>query len=114
MWQQTRHQPIFLDDYVGKYNSTGHQGIYLDDTTTRELKEANWIVNESEQVKFYWKFTGHGEMEQFCNRLFDIQRAKKGQTIQAIKKWLSVTELAGGALGMNWSLRTIVSEKIKI
>ena len=101
----------FLDDYVGKYNSTGHQGIFLDDATTRELQEAKWIVQESEQVKFHWKFADLEEMERFCNQLFDIQRVEKGQTIQAIKKWLSVTRLADGSLGMNWSLRTIVSEK---
>ncbi len=101
----------FLDDYVGKYNSTGHQGIFLDEITLKELKESNWIINTSEQVNFHWKFDDLEEMEIFCNDLFDIGRVKKGQTIKAIEDLLSVSELPDGSFGMNWSLRTIVSDK---
>ncbi len=100
----------FLDNYVGNYNSTGHNGIFLDEVTLDELTETNWIIKTNEQVNFYWKFVDLEEMETFCNCLFDITKAKKGQTIKAIEDILSVTELSRG-IGMNWSLNTIVAEK---
>lgn len=109
------HSPVahFLDDYVGKYNSTGHNGMFLHDDTLIELSETGWNINTSEQVKFYWKFVDLEEMEVFCNDLFDINKSETGQTTKAIKKYLSVKELSNGYVGMNWSLRTIVAEKRK-
>lgn len=101
----------FLDDYVGKYNSTGHSGIFLNDSTLTELSDTGWKISSIEYVDFYWKFVDLVEMEVFCNNLFDIKTTEAGQTVKAIKQYLGVKELPDGYAGMNWSLKTIVAQK---
>jgi len=101
----------FLDDYVGAFNSTGHEGLYLDDRTVENISSTGWLVRSVEQVDYHWKFPGLDDMETFCNGLFDINRAKRGQTIQAINDLLSIDDLPGQTKGMRWSLMTIVADR---
>ena len=88
----------FLDDYVGRYNSTGHEGIFLDDHTLAELDESGWDVKSAEQVHFHWKFSGYKEMGIFCNGLFDVCKASAVDTTKAIMEQSTTTRRAGGMM----------------
>ncbi|MDB4476497.1 methyltransferase domain-containing protein [bacterium] len=101
----------FLDDFVGKYNSTGHDSIYLNEDTLTTLEESGWNVANAQAVDFNWGFASIEEMELFCASLFGLRGLKKGDIFQAVDTILSVTELPDGRIGMSWSLFTILSKR---
>lgn len=99
----------FLDNFVGKWNSTGHEGVYLNEATFAELGETGLRVERSEIKDFLWRFPDRDTMAAFCMKLFDISRAEQGDVAEAIEQRLGTAMLPGGGIGMNWSLMTIVS-----
>lgn len=102
----------FLDDYVGRYNSTGHEGVWLNASTPAELEQCGWHIRSAEQVDFYWRFRNENSMVDFCHQLFDITRASAAQTLAAIDDYLGIHEFTDGTLGMKWSLLTIRADKL--
>lgn len=104
--------PAFLDDYVGRYNSTGHEGIWLNDATAGELQACGWQVRSAAEVPFFWRFSDENSMVDFCHRLFDIDKASAAQTLAAIDQYLGIEEFSDGTLGMKWSLMTLSADKL--
>lgn len=102
---------LFLDTYVGKYNSTGHKGIFLNQNTLDELTKAGWKIEKMKSKKFHWVFDDRVSMGIFCNKLFDICDATEEQTIKEIENTLGVTIEDDTTVGMNWELLTIVAIK---
>ena len=100
---------IFLDDFVGRHNSTGHEGWYINDKTLRSLHDSQWEVTRVEDVAFQWVFDSRDAMAEFCHQLFDLKTATVTQTLLEIESYLGVVQLADGAIGMNWSLTTITA-----
>lgn len=98
---------LFLDEYVGKYNSTGHDGIFLGDDTFNQLEISGWLCESSSIEKFYWIFNNRTDMARFCHGLFDISKTDYEHTIHEIEKRLGVVDFPDGRVGMNWSLMTI-------
>ena len=97
----------FLDDYVGRYNSTGHEGVYLDSSTCHELEASGWQVVHSAVNTFHWVFDSEPDMADFCHLLFDIRGASGTMTLAEIDKRLGMSRLPDGRVAMNWSLMTI-------
>ncbi|MCG8669450.1 MAG: class I SAM-dependent methyltransferase [Pseudomonadales bacterium] len=110
----THDSPVahFLDEYVGKHNSTGHNGIYLDENTASEIQQAGWSIQSKEQVNYHWKFDNKEDMAQFCNTLFDLRNTSIKQTINAIDDYLKIDTLPKDRIGMRWSLMTICALKL--
>lgn len=101
----------FLDEYIGSTNSTGHDGVYLNEQTLIDIKNSHLKIQTKEQVDFHWNFDDLKHMASFCQELFDIVKGTKQDTIEAINKYLTTTQLENGNIGMKWSLMTIVSKK---
>lgn len=99
----------FLDDFVGRWNSTGHEGIYLGRSTIEELGDAGWQVETQGVNDFLWCFANRQEMGLFCGKLFDIGGIAVDGIIEAIETMLGTQQLANGGVGMRWSLMTVVS-----
>ncbi len=99
----------FLDDFVGRWNSTGHEGVYLGAATLRELADAGWQVETSGINDFLWRFANRQDMAAFCGKLFDIGGIEAEGIIEAIETMLGTEALPDGGIGMRWSLMTVVS-----
>ena len=99
----------FLDDFVGRHNSTGHQGAFLGRNTVDTLRALGWLVDHHAIVNFDWVFPDRQAMAAFCHELFDLQNVSLEQTEAAIESRLGVSTLANGDVGMRWSLMTIVA-----
>jgi len=101
----------FLDGFVGDHNSTGHKGIFLDERTLEELADAGWNVASYGLEHFHWVFANEAAMVGFCTRLFDICKADPASILRALKNGPGVDALAGGKVGLRWSLMTIVAQR---
>lgn len=104
----------FLDEYVGKYNSTGHDGVFLNAETVGKLEEAGWVYDSSAMEKFFWVFDDRHSMALFCHGLFDICKTEPEHTIAEIESRLGVVELSDGRVGMKWELMTVSSVKSEV
>jgi SAM-dependent methyltransferase len=101
----------FLDGYVGAHNSTGHEGVFLDEHSLFELRAAGWCVQNHGTIDFHWVFPDRSAMAAFCHELFDLRTSSVNDTQTAFEAQLGVTDLPNGAVGMAWSLMTIVAQK---
>ena len=96
----------FLDDFVGRYNSTGHDGDYLGDATLDELASAGFVVTDARRTPYCWWFSDRDEMGEFCRLLFDIRGVDAAAVADAIESRLGVSH-RDGATGMNWELLVV-------
>lgn len=101
----------FLDDFVGRYNSTGHDGAYLNTETGRQLEQTGWRILRDEIVNIPWHFASEAALAEFCTLLFDIRRAGPDLVLDQVRQRLGIRSLAGTGVDMSWSLRTITAEK---
>lgn len=93
----------FLDEFVGRYNSTGHEGDYLHEATLDELAGVGFVVTEAQRSPYCWWFADRSEMAAFCRLLFDVRDVDNATVAKAIEEYLGVVE-RDGAVGMNWEL----------
>jgi ubiquinone/menaquinone biosynthesis C-methylase UbiE len=100
----------FLDDFVGRYNSTGHQGVFLGPQTADTVREVGWQIIRSETVQVPWIFSDRWSMASFCLELFDLQQVTLEEIIDEIEFRLGVSTLSGGCVAMHWSLFTLVAQ----
>lgn len=98
----------FLDDFVGRHNSTGHLGSYLDDRTPAALRSQGFRVARSERMRYCWWFENRSEMGDFCRLLFDMENIGSGEVADAIEHRLGVRS-RDGRLGMNWELMVVLA-----
>jgi SAM-dependent methyltransferase len=96
----------FLDDFVGRHNSTGHAGRYLDADTLCDFEASGFTVERAVRTPYCWWFADRGQMGAFCALLFDISRIDATEVADAIEASLGVVH-AGDAIGMNWELFTL-------
>lgn len=100
----------FLDDFVGRHNSTGHQGSYLDATTPTQLGMAGFTVLRAERLRYCWWFADAAEMTAFCRLLFDMEGIKDADVAEAIGQHLGTIE-RDGRIGMNWELHCLLATR---
>lgn len=102
---------LFLDQFVGAYNSTGHEGIYLNKQTTEEIAEQDFEIIKTERVNLVWRLPTKQDLVVFCKQLFDLKNANEEQVAQAIEDYLGFESLADNQIGMNWQLTTITAQR---
>lgn len=104
----------FLDEYVGKYNSTGHDGAFLNGTTVSLLEKAGWVCQSSVMEEFFWIFDDRHSMALFCHGLFDICKTGPDHTVAEIESRLGLVNFPDGRVGMKWGLMTVSSVKPEV
>jgi len=100
----------FLDEFVGRYNSTGHEGIYLGLPTLAHLEEVGFTVVRAERVRYAWWFSDQTEMAAFCRSLFDMSDVTDEEIAAAVDHHLGMRSHRG-EVGMNWELYFIKATK---
>lgn len=101
---------VFLDDFVGRYNSTGHQGYFLDNNTTREISAAGLTIERAERNSYCWWFDDRTEMADFCTLLFDIRSADTSTVTAALASGPGIRE-SNNRIGLNWELYFVLVTK---
>jgi len=97
---------VFLDRFVGRYNSTGHQGVYLGPHTLEELTESGWEVETADRRPFCWWFRDGASLAQYCRMLFDVRGADDATIRDGVERLLG-TQATEPGIGMNWELFVI-------
>lgn len=100
----------FLDEFVGKHNTTGHQGQYFDDETPQLLAHCGFDVYEDDSESYAWVFANEERMIDYCRLLFGLDDVSSGCIKAGIEEYLGYRELNGSCL-MNWQLRFILAGK---
>lgn len=100
----------FLDDFVGRHNSTGHQGSYLDAGTSVQLGRAGFTVLRAEHLQYCWRFADHADMGRFCRMLFAMEGITDAEVAEAIGQHLGTVECDYG-IGMKWELYCVLGSR---
>jgi SAM-dependent methyltransferase len=100
----------FLDEFVGRYNSTGHDGDYLDDATHEDLASAGFEICDARRTAYCWWFADRRQMGEFCRLLFDIRDVEDAAVADAVETYLGISQ-RDGAIGMNWELLIVCCER---
>lgn len=99
----------FLDDFVGRHNSTGHAGRYLSASEIDVLQSGGLAVRSAQRLHYRWWFDSHASLGEFCRLLFDLRDVGTDEVVDAAATMLGVTE-AGGRVGLAWDLFMICAE----
>ena len=92
----------FLDDFVGKYTSTGkHKGIYYDWNQLSFPNDLNVISIENRQCP--WIFKSEIEMVDFCRLLFDLRNISNDDILIGLKEFVGYQENENN-IQLNWEL----------
>lgn len=92
----------FLDDFVGKYTSTGsHKGIYYD---WKQLSFPNDLnIVSIENRKCPWVFQTENQMAEFCKLLFDLQNVSNDNILDALNRFVGYINI-DNIIYLNWEL----------
>ena len=93
MYKLIQTLPFFLDNIVGKYNSTGHQGIYLSDKTNMQLENSGFIIFKKKLNKFSWVFDSIHDVTDFMIMFFDMSNISHTKLIKIIKETLGINKI---------------------
>lgn len=92
----------FLDDFVGKWTSTGHNGLWRNLST--EFSSSSYCgvrLVKVEERECPWVFQSKGQMLQFCRLLFGLDLNPTDQKI-----WEALEEHVGVIReGANWKMQ---------
>lgn len=96
---------IFLDNFVGKYTSTGeHKGSYYNWTTIKLPKTLS-ILNISD-LPCSWVFDSKTDMINYCRLLFDLQNISDSKILNGLEQYVGYEETNNG-IYLNWHLTYI-------
>ena len=96
---------FFLDNIVGKYNSTGHSGIYLSSKTKNELEKVGFHVTNMKLNKFSWIFDSLHDITDFMKIFFDLNNISHAKLLNYVQTILGI-EKRNGKYHVGWSLMT--------
>lgn len=95
----------FLDEFIGKYTSTGeHQGLYYD-WNKIEFPQKLSVLNISD-IECPWVFKSKNDMINYCKLLFDLQNVSDGEMLDNMKKYVGYIE-TNDSIYLNWHLTYI-------
>lgn len=100
----------FLDEFVGRHNSTGHEGAYLCGQTLENLQADGFSVVRAERVQYAWWFVDQPSMAAFCRLLFDMRGIDDSEVVAAIDRHLGLCT-RDGEIGMNWELYFVLATR---
>jgi len=99
----------FLDEFVGKYTSTGeHKGIYHD-WNKIEFPKSLSVLNIVD-IECPWIFESKDNMITFCKLLFDLQNVSDHEVLDNLKKYVGYKE-HNNNIYLNWHLTYIDLQK---
>ena len=93
---------IFLDEFVGKYTSTGeHKGLYYN---WKNIKfPASLSVLSITDIECPWVFQYKDDMVNFSRLLFDLQNISDEDILNGLQKYVGYTNTDNGVY-LNWHL----------
>lgn len=95
----------FLDEFVGKYTSTGeHKGLYYDWNQIQFPKKLS-VLNIS-NIECPWIFDSINDMINYCKLLFDLQNVSNSEMLDNIEKYVGYIE-KNNSVYLNWHLTYI-------
>lgn len=96
---------LFLDEFVGKYTSTGtHKGLYYDWNTITFPKNLSRL-NISD-IDCNWIFKSIHDMANYCKLLFDLRNISEKEILAGLKKYVGYKEIDNHTI-LNWHLTYI-------
>jgi|LakMenEpi03Aug12_release.lakeMendotaPanAssembly.Ray.scaffolds.fasta_scaffold04876_32 hypothetical protein len=97
---------FFLDEFVGKYTSTGeHKGLYYDWNVVKFPKDLS-ILNISD-ISCPWIFNSKNDMINYSRLLFDLQNITDGEILSGLEKYIGYKKEANSSVFLNWHLTYI-------
>jgi hypothetical protein len=96
---------FFLDEFVGKYTSTGeHKGLYYNWNTIKFPKKLA-VLNISD-ISCPWIFNSINDMINYCKLLFDLQNITDDQILNGLEKHIGYKK-SNNIISLNWHLTYI-------
>lgn len=96
---------VFLDEFVGKYTSTGeHKGFYYNWNNIKFPKNLS-ILNIT-NIECPWVFQSKDHMINFCRLLFDLINISDEDLLKGLQKYVGYTNTNNGVY-LNWHLTYI-------
>jgi hypothetical protein len=93
---------IFLDEFVGKYTSTGeHKGLYYNWNNIKF--PANLSVLSITDIECPWIFQSKDHMINFCKLLFDLRNISDDDLLNGLQKYVGYTYV-NNDIYLNWHL----------
>lgn len=99
----------FLDEFVGRHNSTGHRGHYLDDAEPAVLADCGFDVTAVERIRYPWRFASERAMTGFFRLLFDLREIDDGRIIAGVDRLLGLRADGARGVGIGWELCVIAA-----
>lgn len=99
----------FLNGFVDRHNSLGHDGVFFDDSYRERLREAGFSIRVDRDADYHWPFDSAAAMGDCLRLMFGMDRATPEAIFAAVERELGVDSLAGGRIGMRWSLRHVLA-----
>lgn len=96
---------IFLDEFVGKYTSTGeHRGFYYDWNNVKFPIDLS--VLSINNIECPWIFQSEDDMVNFCKLLFDLRNISDKELLSGLQTYVGYTNINGN-INLNWHLTYI-------
>jgi SAM-dependent methyltransferase len=93
---------IFLDEFVGKYTSTGeHKGLYYNWNNIQFPTSLS--VLSITNIECPWVFRSKDDMVNFCRLLFDLQNISDEDLLNGLQKYVGYTNI-NNDIHLNWHL----------
>jgi SAM-dependent methyltransferase len=107
-----RSQPIaqYLDEFVGRYNSTGHEGRYLNGQSFVALPHTRLVGSEIRDCP--WAFDSEESLLTFCGDLFGLSNYSRADLRAQLESHAGIKSSSGGAI-LRWRLRYIDLEVVR-
>jgi hypothetical protein len=93
---------IFLDEFVGKYTSTGeHKGLYYNWNNIKFPTSLS-VLNIAD-IECPWVFESEDTMTNYCRLLFDLQNISDEDLLNGLQKYVGYININNG-IHLNWHL----------
>jgi len=94
----------YLDEFVGRYNSTGHEGKYLTEKSFAALAGTHVIASEIRDCP--WQFASEECLLEFCADLFGLANYPKRELRERLEDCAGISR-EGGQWKLGWKLRYV-------
>ena len=92
----------FLDEFVGKYTSTGeHKGLYYNWNNIQFPKDLS--VSSISEIECPWVFESEQDMINYCSLLFDLRDVSNKEILNALTGYIGYKNI-NNKIYLNWHL----------
>jgi SAM-dependent methyltransferase len=98
----------FLNGFVHRHNSMGHEGRFIDDSFRADVTAAGFRIETDELCRYTWNFSSEGDMIEFINLMFWLDKATPAVILEGLRDILGV-DAVDGSCKMNWELQRIIA-----